>query len=214
MTTNAQTVKVGVLYDWTPRPPLDVYTVFDDYIDAMRLTFEDALDHGMIDRPVELVINECQGLPRGSVQGVLRGYDELVDAGCVIALGPLISENVVDLRIHVDSSPPSRQVPFVGWVGSEDALSEWGFELTNGGHPEEMLTIASIMQQDGISSTVAVMENSLIGQHYLKYFRDAAEIFEIEISGVVYVPQIEADKSEAIATAKRTGAGSILGLGF
>jgi branched-chain amino acid transport system substrate-binding protein len=212
--SNAQTIKVGVLYDWTPRPALDVYTVFDDYLDAMRLTFEDAFAKGLIDRPIELVINECQGLPRGSVQAVIDGYEELVDAECVLILGPLISENVVDLRIFVDALAPNRQVPYVGWVGSEQALSEWGFELNNGGHPEEALTIASIMQQDGITSTVAVIENSLIGQHYLKFFRDAADIFEIEITGVVLVPQVEADKTDAIAKAKATGAQSILGLGF
>jgi Periplasmic binding protein len=212
--SETSTTRVGVLYDWTPRPPLDEYPMYDDYLDSLRLTFDDALSRGLLDRPVELVIKECQGLPRGSVQGVIRAYQELVAQGCVLILGPLISENAVDLRLYVDAAPPEAQVPFVGWFGTEDALSEWGFELNNGGHPEETATIASVMQQDGITSTVAVIESSLIGQHYMKFFRDAAEIFGIDVLGTVFVPQVEADKTEAIAQAKTSGAQSILAIGF
>jgi len=195
-------------------PPLDEFKIWDDYLDALRLTFEDALALGHIDRPIDIVIRQTQGLPRGSVQNVIRAYKELVEEGCVCILRPLISENAVDLRLYVDSAPADMRVPFIGWFGTEDALSDWGFELNNGGHPEEAATIASIMQQDGVHSTVAIIEKSLIGLHYLKFFRDAGDIYKIDVLGVIEVPPIEADKTQAIAAAKATGAQSILLFGF
>lgn len=96
------------------------------------------------------------------------------------AIGPLISENAIDLRIYIDEVPTHKCIPFIGSVGTEHCLNEWGFELNNGGHPEEAVTCASLMQQDGIKTTMVIYERSLIGRDYLAYFRDAAEIFGIE----------------------------------
>ncbi len=211
---SASPTKVGVLWDWMPMPPLDHFNLWQDYLDTLKLVFSDALTRGLIDRPVEVVIRQIEGLPRGTVQSVISAYKELVDEGCVCVIGPLISDNAVDLRIYVESAPIESRIPFIGSVGTEDCLSEWGFELNNGGHPEEAATCASLMQQDGIESTVILSEKSLIGQHYVKFFQDAAQIFEIEILGNIHIAQVESDKMDVIAQAKATGAQSLLVLGF
>ncbi|WP_158010875.1 ABC transporter substrate-binding protein [Tardibacter chloracetimidivorans] len=179
------------------------------------MIFAEAYEKRMLDRPVELVIRMPEGLPRGNVRDVVTAYRELVQEGCVLILGPLISENAVDLKIYVDSAPVQDRVPYVGSVGTEDCLSEWGFELNNGGHPEEAATIASIMEQDGIRSTAILLEQSLIGQHYTKFFKDAAELWKIDIKGTFFMPQVEGgDKSDVLKQARDSGAESVLVLGF
>jgi len=211
---DVSTTKVGILWDWMPMPALDRFKLWNDYLDTLKMIFIEAHEKGMIDRPIELVVRQPEGLPRGTIQTVVQAYQELVDAGCVCAIGPLISDNAVDLRMYIDEAPMHKRIPFIGSVGTEDCLSEWGFELNNGGHPEETATIASIMQQDGIRNTVIVAERSLIGKHYIKFFHDASELFGIDILGVLHVPQIEADKKDVVSAAKATGAQSVLVLGF
>lgn len=212
--SGANAINVGILWDWMPMPPLDQYSIWDDYRGAVELTFSDAHERGLIDRPIELVVRQISGLPRGSVRAVIDAYKELVEAGCVLVLGPLISENVADLRRYVEGAPVDRKIPYMSWAGSDEALSHWGFALNNAGFADETLTTSSIMHHDGIRSVFAVVENSLIGKGYLKFLHDAAEVFDIDIRGQFWVPQLESDKTAALEQAKASGADAIIALGF
>ena len=55
-------IKIGVLIDFVLPPP-SAWNIRDDFLEATRLTFDDAVAAGRLDRPVELVIRECEGLP-------------------------------------------------------------------------------------------------------------------------------------------------------
>ena len=46
----------------------------------------------MIDRPVQIIHKEVEGLPKGSVKAVIDAFGELVDEGCLAVFGPFISE--------------------------------------------------------------------------------------------------------------------------
>ena len=56
----------------------------------------------MIDRPVELVFREVEGLPKGSVKAVIDAYGELVDEGCLAVFGPAITDNAVPTKEAIE----------------------------------------------------------------------------------------------------------------
>ena len=84
---------------------------------------------GMIDRPVEIVFREVEGLPKGSAKAVIDGYGELVDEGCLAVFGPAITDNAVPTREAIEQR---FQVPAISVTGTEDWLGEWTFALPAG----------------------------------------------------------------------------------
>ncbi len=81
-------VKIGVLID------MDLGQLLADWIDPTILAIEDALNEGVYGRgPIELVVADARGLPRENYRKVRDGYRWLVEQGCVVVLGPLISDN-------------------------------------------------------------------------------------------------------------------------
>ena len=69
--------------------------------------------------PVQLVIADARGLPRENYRKVIDGYRWLVEQGCVVVLGPMISDNSLILQatadeigvpVHrLDRRPPLRE---------------------------------------------------------------------------------------------------------
>ena len=81
-------VKIGVLVD------MDLGQLLADWIDPTILALEDALNEGVWGRsPVQLVVADARGLPRENYRKVIQGYEWLVEQGCVVVLGPMISDN-------------------------------------------------------------------------------------------------------------------------
>jgi hypothetical protein len=80
-------VKVGVLID------LDMGTK-DDFLATLRFGFDEAHEHGIITRPVELVVKEAIGLPRLEAKNSIDGYLDLVRQGVLCTIGPLITKKV------------------------------------------------------------------------------------------------------------------------
>ena len=89
----AAPIKVGILNDMVLPDDLAM-DVRGDMRQPFELVFDDAVTEGVLDRPVELVYREVDGLPRGTVKAVIDAYGELVDEGC---LGGVRSEH---LREH------------------------------------------------------------------------------------------------------------------
>src|SRR6187401_124019 len=86
-------VKIGILID------MDLNQLLADWLDPTILAIEDAMNEGIWSRnPIELVIADARGLPRENYKKVIDGYKWLVDQGCVVVLGPLISDNSVVLQ--------------------------------------------------------------------------------------------------------------------
>ena len=65
-------VKIGLLVD------IELGQLLADWIDATILAIEDALNEGVYDRPVQLVIADARGLPRENYLKVRQGYEWLV----------------------------------------------------------------------------------------------------------------------------------------
>ena len=85
-------VKIGVLVD------MDLGQLLADWIDPTILAIEDALNEGVWGRsPVAIITCDARGLPRENYRKLIDGYKWLVEQGCVVILGPMISDNCLTL---------------------------------------------------------------------------------------------------------------------
>src|SRR4029078_7001068 len=144
--------------------------VWEDMVLPFELVFREGFEQGVIDRPVELVRREGEGLPRGTVKAVIDAYGDLVDDGCLAVFGPNISENTIPLRAEIEKR---FQVPGFTSGGADDWRGEWPFALPAGSMPDEPILLAHLIARAGLASAGVLVERSLIGQLYLRGFRDA-----------------------------------------
>jgi branched-chain amino acid transport system substrate-binding protein len=198
-------IKLGLLMD---------YGVGGDrsrFAEPMELVFREGLETGMIDRPVEIVYGEAEGLPRGEVKAVVDAFGELVDQGCLAVIGPHISDNAVAVREHIERR---FQVPAISVCGSEHWLGEWTFLLNNGSMTDEPILWANLMARAAQSRAGVLIERSYIGNTYLQNFRRAAQFEGIQIVGEEYIAQTGQDISAAVEALHGAGADAVVHCGF
>jgi branched-chain amino acid transport system substrate-binding protein len=158
-------VKIGVLVD------MDLGQLLADWIDPTILAIEDALNEGVYGRgPIQLVIADARGLPRENYRKVLNGYRWLVEQGCVVVLGPMISDNSLVLQDLANE----LKVPCVGWTGAHKFASEYCFTVANGDIPTEGVMCAQWLKARGIEKVGMFWEQGSSGRDYADYFRDTA----------------------------------------
>ncbi|MDT5349867.1 MAG: branched-chain amino acid transport system substrate-binding protein [Mycobacterium sp.] len=92
--STAEPIKVGYLMDFR-LPELYPQEMKDDLSQPFDLVFDEAIKDGQIDRPIEVVYREVEGLPKGSVKAVVDAFGELVDEGCLVVFGPHITRRMV-----------------------------------------------------------------------------------------------------------------------
>ncbi len=203
-------IKFGFLADMVYPDDLPI-DVRNDMILPFELVFADGLAEGVIDRPVEIVYREVNGLPRGSVKAVIDAYAELVDEGCLAVFGPFISENTIPLREEIERR---FRVPSISICGSDDWLGEWTFALPNGSMTDEPILWASLMAKAGQTSAGVLVERALIGQSYLKGFRAACRDEGIRIVAEESIPQTGQDIGEAVRRLHEAAPDAIVHCGF
>jgi ABC-type branched-subunit amino acid transport system substrate-binding protein len=158
-------VKIGVLVD------MDLGQLLADWIDPTILAIEDALNEGAYGRgPVQLVVADARGLPRENYRKLLDGYRWLVDQGCVVVLGPLISDNSLVLQDLANE----LRVPCIGWTGAHRFASDYCFTVANGDIPTEGVMCAQWLAARGIEKVGMFWEQGSSGRDYADYFRDTA----------------------------------------
>jgi branched-chain amino acid transport system substrate-binding protein len=203
-------IKFGFLADM--RYPDDLLIdVRNDMILPFELVFADGVAEGVIDRPVEIVYREVDGLPSGSVKAVIDAYGELVDEGCLAVFGPFISENAIPLREEIEHR---FRVPSISICGSDDWLGEWTFALPNGSMTDEPILWASLMAKAGQTTAGVLVERALIGQSYLKGFRAACRDEGIRIVAEESIPQTGQDIGEAVRRLHAAAPDAIVHCGF
>lgn len=76
--------RLGVLQDFS----VDCDPITDQF-DAMRLAFDEAVEAGMLDRPVELVVRQQEAWPYGQFEPLLNTWRKLVREENIMGmLGP------------------------------------------------------------------------------------------------------------------------------
>jgi ABC-type branched-subunit amino acid transport system substrate-binding protein len=203
-------IRIGVLMDFRMPPP-DHWDAMRDILDALRLTFAEALASGQLDRPVELVVREVDGLPRGTVKDVIDAYAELVDEGCLAVFGPMVSENAVPVREEIERR---FRVPSISLCGSDEWLGEWTFALSNGSLTDEPYVLANLCARAGQRRVAVLVERSLIGPRYLDFFRQASRFEGLTIAAETWIPQTGFDAARAIRELHELEPDALVHLGF
>jgi branched-chain amino acid transport system substrate-binding protein len=208
--STAEPIKVGYLMD---------FLLPDDWSETLRagltvpfdMVFGDALEQGIIDRPVEVIYREVEGLPKGSVKAVIDAYGELVDEGCLVIFGPSITDNCVPTREAIEQR---FRVPAVSVTGSDDWLGEWTFSFPQGSLTDEPIFWSDLLDKGGHTEVGVLVEASLIGETYLKHFRKACQYKGIRIVAEASIAQTAQDIGEAVRTLHDAKASAIVHCGF
>ena len=192
--STAEPIKIGYLMDFL-LPEGFPTTYFEDLTQSFELVFKQGLEQGSIDRPIEIIYREVEGLPKGSVKAVIDAYGELCDEGCLAIFGPSIGDNTIPMREAIEER---FKVPCISVTGSDLALGEWLFAFPMGSHTDEPIFWTDLLAKGGHTEVGVLTEQSLVGEGYLKNFRDACNRRGIRIVAEASIAQTAGDVTEAI----------------
>jgi branched-chain amino acid transport system substrate-binding protein len=208
--SRVEPIKLGYLVDFVlPEGYPD--EMRDDLTRSFELVFDEGLKQGLIDRPVEIVSREVEGLPKGTVKAVIDAYGELVDEGCLAVFGPAITDNCVPTREAIEQR---FGVPAISVTGTEDWLGEWTFSLSMGSMTDEPIFWADLLAKGGHAEVGLVVEQSLVGQSYATTFRRVCRQKGIRIVAEEVVPQTAQDISRAVHALSEAKAQALVHCGF
>jgi branched-chain amino acid transport system substrate-binding protein len=208
--STGQPVKLGYLFDFL-LPPGYPAEMRQDLTQTFQLVFGQGRKQGIIDRPVEIVFREVEGLPKGTVKAVIDAYGELVDEGCLAIFGPAITDNCVPVREAIEER---FRVPAISVTGSEEWLGEWTFSLSMGSMTDEPVFWAQLLAKEGHTEVGALVERSLVGQSYIENFRAACREEGIRIVAEAAIAQTAQDVGEAVRRLHEAKARAIVHCGF
>src|SRR5499425_521521 len=120
--------------------------------------------------PIKIGYREVEGLPKGSVKAVIDAFGELVDEGCLLVFGPHITDNAVPTREAIEER---FRVPAISVTGTDDWLGEWTFSFPMGSMTDEPIFWTDLLAKVGHTEVGVLVEQSLVGETYLKNFRSA-----------------------------------------
>ena len=208
--STAEPIKLGYLFDFR-LPEYYPKEMRDDLTQTFELVFNEGLKQKIIDRPVKIVFREVEGLPKGTVKAVIDAFAELVDEGCLAIFGPAITDNAVPTREAIEQR---FRVPAVSVTGSEDWLGEWTFSFPMGSLTDEPIFWAQLLAKGGHTEVGVLVEQSLVGESYLKSFGNACRDAGIRIVAEERLAQTAQDVSDAIRKMHEAKPGALVHCGF
>jgi len=197
-------VKIGVLID------MDLGQLTADLMDPIILAVEDALNEGVYDRPVEIVTVDARALPRENYRKVHLGYQKLVEEGCVVVIGPFISDNSVNIRDLVNATG----VACLGWTGTTRFHGEYCFTVANGDIPVEGWMAADWCYKNGHHKVGFFWEHGSSGDLYRDYFKAAARHYDLDILKETQLSPNPKNFQENLATMRDMGTEAIVYMGY
>jgi ABC-type branched-subunit amino acid transport system substrate-binding protein len=208
--SSAEPIKLGYLFDFQ-LPEAYPQDGRDDLVKPFELVFDEGLRQGVIDRPVEIVFREAAGLPKGTSKAVIDAYAELVDEGCLAVFGPAITDNCVPTREAIERR---FQVPAISVTGTDDWLGEWTFALPQGSMTDEPIFWADLIAGAGHATVGALIEQSLIGDSYIRNFRTACARRGVRIVAEQWIAQTAQDVTGAVGELRAANPDAIVHCGF
>jgi branched-chain amino acid transport system substrate-binding protein len=208
--SDAEPIKMGYIMDFLlPEGFPEVRRA--DLTDPFTIVFEDGLAEGVIDRPIEVIYKEVEGLPKGSVKAVIDAYGELVDEGCLLVFGPSITDNAEPTKVAIEER---FKVPAISVTGSEEWLGEWTFSLSMGSMSDEPIFWSDLIAKRGLDDVGVLVEQSLVGESYLQQFRRACKRRGIRIVAEEAIPQTAQDVTEQVRKLHDAKVGAVVHCGF
>lgn len=208
--STAEPIKLGYLFDFK-LPAEFPQEMRDDLTKTFDLVFDEGLKQGIIDRPVQIVFREVEGLPKGSIKAVIDAFGELVDEGCLAVFGPAVTDNTVPTREAIEER---FRVPAISITGAEEWLGEWTFALPMGSMSDEPIFWAQLLAKDGHTEVGVLVEQSLVGESYIQSFRRACRDAGVRIVAEQPVAQTAQDITDAVRKLHDAKAPAIVHCGF
>jgi branched-chain amino acid transport system substrate-binding protein len=156
-------VKIGLLFDF------DQGDGGRYYADGFRLGLDEVRAEARLDRPVELLIHQADGLPGGSSEAVVAGFEALAAEGCVVVAGPSISDNGIVVREVADA----MRVPCVNYTGGAITRGEWMFHYQVGSLEEEPYVLVDHLRASGHGRVAVLHDDTPVGHNYGMWFERA-----------------------------------------
>ncbi len=114
----------------------------------------------------------------GSVERVIAGARRLAADGCVLLLGP----SVTDFAVPVIPVLDEVRVPAINWSGSGLARGAWGFQLKVGSLPDEAGCLTRLIGARGHRAVAMAHDRGPIGEEYAAYLRPGLESLGVEVA--------------------------------
>lgn len=182
-----------------------------DLTDPFDFVFSEGLEQGVIDRPIEIIYKEIEGLPKGSVKAVIDAYAELVDEGCLLVFGPSITDNAEPVKAAIEER---FKVPAISVTGSEQWLGEWTFSLSMGSMSDEPIFWSDLIAKRGLTNVGVLVEQSLVGESYVEQFRRACKRKGLRIVIEEEIPQTAQDVTEQVKKLHDADVEAVVHCGF
>lgn len=197
--------RIGALVDLPPK---------QEWLDAIQLAFDEAHEHGLVDRAIELVPREAYGQPWSDGLVTEDAFVALCREERVLGvLGPMTTDSSLAVLGQVEA----LQVPTISMAGTLHFTGGYAFLLSNGGLADEPAIIAGWLAQQGHRRVVLLREVTEIGEEYTRWFRLNARQLGIEIvaESVAAAPLMEPDEvAAALAPLQRAGGDALVYLGL
>ena len=161
-----------------------------DLTQSLDLIFERGHRDGVIDRPIEVVYHEVEGLPKGSAKAVIDAYGELVDEGCLAIFGPFITDNGEPTKVEIERR---FEVPAISVTGSEGVVGAVDVLAADGIAHRRAGLLDRADGHAGYQTVGALVERSHVGHTYITNFRAACERAGIRIVDEQMIPQTAQD---------------------
>jgi ABC-type branched-subunit amino acid transport system substrate-binding protein len=208
--STAEPIKIGYLMDFR-LPPDFPRELREDLTQSLALVFSEGVKQKVVDRPIEILFREVEGLPKGTVKAVIDAYGELVDEGCLLVFGPHITDNAVPTREAIEER---FRVPAISVTGTDDWLGEWTFSFPQGSLTDEPIFWADLLAQRGHRDVGVLVEQSLVGKTYLENFRRACARKDIRIVAEASIAQTGQDVEAAARRLQEAKATALVHCGF
>ena len=197
-------VRVGVLLDF---PQADGGAATEA---ALRLGFAEVSDAGRLDREVELITRPVAGLPLGSEHEVIEGFRELADTGCLLVVGPSISDNALI------TTPIGDEIGLVtiNYTGGERTRGHFGFHYQVGSLEEEPVALAGRLVERGVERPAVIHDQSPVGRRYAECFDDAASAAGLEVAARRAVSPLIEEAAPAVTRLLDAGPDAVVYLGL
>ncbi|MBL7493079.1 ABC transporter substrate-binding protein [Frankia sp. AgB1.9] len=175
-----------------------------------RMAFDEAIEQGFLDRPVEFVLHAENGLPRGSARNATDGFRYLVDQGCIGVAGAYSSDNA----IAVAPLANELQVPLISWAGTERLAGDYCFRLGNGDCGGDAALCAAWLARNGYKRVAVLSEVSPNGDEYFRYFRQECRIQGLSIVALETVGQSPTHLADNLASLRQSNPDALCYMGY
>lgn len=146
----------------------------------IKMAFDEGVERGVLDRRYELIFEADAGLPQGTAQGGIKGFERLIDAGCLAVIGA----NYTDSAMVLADTANQRQVPLISMCGTDTFHGEYCFRLGNGDVGGDPGLICNWLKRNGHLRVAVVAPWSPIAEEYQRFFLQECRRYGISIAAI------------------------------